>query len=105
MAQKTAKVIPRASTVADAKNTVQIGRYLCTTIYILVNVIDIYIFLQISNSLKMVDATNKLSRCLHSSCCSNRSKRSMDPENIFGNCAQFRNGKTMYYNGSNPSRV
>ena len=64
-----------------------------------------YLFLQISNSLKMVDATNKLSRCLHSSCCSNRSKRSMDPENIFGNCAQFRNGKTMYYNGSNPFRV
>ena len=66
-----------------------------------------YLFLQISNSLKMVDATNKLSRCLHSSCCSNRSKRStMDPEiNFFGNCAQFRNGKTMYYNGSNPFRV
>jgi len=64
-------------------------------------------YTRISNSLKMVDATNKLSRCLHSSCCSNRSKRStMDPEiNFFGNCAQFRNGKTMYYNGSNPFRV
>ena len=47
----------------------------------------------------MVDATKQIAQCLHSNCCSNRSKRTVF-EN-FGNCAQFKNGQTMYYNRNN----
>jgi len=54
---------------------------------------------QIANTQRMVDATKQIAQCLHSNCCSNRSKRTVF-EN-FGNCAQFKNGQTMYYNRNN----